>query len=269
MSIGEVWSDIEFDRVFHAVPRGSATVSASMLLEVAPTGAAPVLAVTNQGPRYWLKWPGNPHGNVSLVNELVVARVGQLIGAPVRPIALVHVDAALVDGYFASGRTVPAGIHFGSELLPEVEETTEIIRVEKDGNAERFPRFLALWNLCMGTDLQLLYHVSNEHQVWSIDHGLWFDSHEGDWTPSLLQAWKDQSWSWPEGRQPAGLSARVLHDVASSVEELSILSLGSVVAEVPVEWGVPDDHLYSLAKFLHNRRALVAGELRIAAANYS
>jgi hypothetical protein len=267
--MSNVWSDAAFELAFAGVERGVASTSASVLIKVARTGAKPILAAADDGRRFWLKWPGNPHGNISLVNELIVARVGEQIGAPVRPVSLVYVDPALVEGFSAFGDFVPAGTHIGSELLADVEEATEILRVARDGNAERFPRFLALWMLCLGTDLQLLYHVSNEDQVWSIDHGLWFDTHEGDWTPSLLEEWVDDNWPWPEDQRPKGLSATALHQAADSVSELTVELLAHVVGEVPLQWGVDDANLKAIAKFVHQRRTLIASQLRTIAAHYS
>lgn len=267
--MSDAWSDDAFDVAFGQISRGSAVTSASFLIRVAPTGAAPILAVTDDGRRFWLKWPGNPHGNVSLVNELVVAKLGELIDAPVRPVSLVYVEPDLAEGYMASGHSIPSGTYFGSELLPDVEETTEILRVGRDGNAQRFPRFLALWTLCLGTDLQLLYHVSNDHQVWSIDHGLWFDSHEGDWSPKLLEQWAQDAWPWPEAERPKGLSSIALHEVADAVLALTLESIAGVVGEVPIEWGISDSDLRALAKFIYQRRDLIARQLRQTAAHYS
>lgn len=269
MTDPDAWSDDAFHASFAQVPRGAPTTSASILVEVAQTGAAPILAVTSDGRRFWLKWPGNPHGNLSLVNELVVARIGQLIDAPVRPVSLVYVDPELTTGFRANGLPIPGGTYFGSELLADVEEATEILRVEHDGNAQRFPRFLALWELCLGADLQLLYHVSNDHQVWSIDHGLWFDNQEGDWTPSLLQQWRQVAWSWPDAGRPKGLDPTGLHGAADAVLSISLQSLAQILAEVPQDWGIQDKNLAALAEFIYYRRNLVANQLRTIAAHYA
>lgn len=263
------WSDATFDIHFRQRPSNSQPAFASMLIKVADTGALPVLAATDDGRRYWLKWPGNPHGNRSLVNELVVARIGELLGAPVRPARLVTVDGDLTEGFFAGGHSLPGGTYFGSELLTNVEETTEIVRVKRDGNAERLPRFLALWSLCLGQDLQLLYHLSKDDQVWSIDHGLWFDNYEADWNVDLLNSAVDEHWSWPEDEKPIGLDATALVAAADSLSNLTVETLARIVGEVPPEWGVPDVELRALATFVHSRRDLIDSQLRASAGHYS
>ncbi|WP_328525034.1 HipA family kinase [Kribbella sp. NBC_00359] len=234
---GDAWSDQSITDALADPRRGLAGESAQALLQVADTGARPVLAVAHNGRRYWMKWPGNPHGNLSLVHELVVGRIGALIGAPIRPTALVYVDDALVRDSYANGIRLPGGTYVGSEMLRDVEESTQITRVARDGNSERFAYYLALWDLCLGTDLQLLYHLAERDRVWSIDHGLWFDSIEGDWTPDLLAARVKTEWPWPEEVQLRSLQVAALSAAAESVDGLSCDDLARTIGEVPLEVG--------------------------------
>lgn len=258
---GNTWSDQAFTHVFSSAARGLTEESAQAILRTAETGARPVLAATSSGRRYWMKWPGNPHGNLSMAHEVVVGRLGARISAPVRPIALIGVNDALVNDQYVGGSRLPAGIYVGSELLSDVEEHTSITRVSRDGNANRFASYLALWDLCLGSDLQLLYHLAEHDQVWSIDHGLWFDSLEGDWTPEHLAGRADESWSWPEIDVNA-LDEVAVRTAADAVESLTCTDLAEVMSQVPLQWGVADDALRTLAKFVHGRRGLVAQRLR-------
>jgi hypothetical protein len=245
---GDAWSDQSITDALADPRRGVAGVSAQALLQVADTGARPVLAVADNGRRYWMKWPGNPHGNLSLVHELVV-----------------YVEDALVRDSYANGTRLPGGTYVGSEMLRDVEESTQITRVARDGNSERFAYYLALWDLCLGTDLQLLYHLAERDRVWSIDHGLWFDSIEGDWTPDLLAARVKTPWPWPDEVQLGSLKVAALSAVAESVDLLSSHDLARTIGEVPLEWGVADETLRTLAFFVYSRRTKVSERLREAA----
>jgi hypothetical protein len=169
---------------------------------------------------------------------------------------------ALVDDYYIEGSRLPAGAYFGSEVLPDVEEHTAIVRVARDGNASRFAYYHALWDLCLGTDLQLLYDIGQQHQVWSIDHGLWFDSLEGDWSPELLQQRSGKPWDWPAGELPSGLEKTGFTAAADAIDALSDTDLAGVMAGVPLEWGVSDNVLRTLALFIYARRPVVARRLR-------
>jgi hypothetical protein len=159
-------------------------------------------------------------------------------------------------------RDLPAGLYFGSEVLTDVEEHTAIVRTGSDGNASRFAYYLALWDLCLGTDLQLLYDVGQQDQVWSIDHGLWFDSLESDWSPELLQRRVGQPWDWPATPLPRGLDRAAFIGAADAIDALTAVDLADVMADVPLEWGVSDNALRDLALFVHTRRPAVAKRLR-------
>ncbi|TDU89673.1 hypothetical protein EV138_3248 [Kribbella voronezhensis] len=265
MAAGQAESNGILAAALRKADRAAPQASAQLFVRDASTGAKPVLAVADNGKSYWLKWPGNPHGNLSLAHELIVARIGQLIGAPVRPTPLVYVDRALVESYFIDGQRLPSGLYVGSELLPDVEEHTSITRVARDGNAQRFAHYLALWDLCLGTDLQLLYHLPEHDQVWSIDHGLWFDSLEGDWTQTLLSGRINEPWPWPDEVLPRGLDRKALTAAASAVAALTIGDLAGAIGSVPLEWGISDHALCTLALFVHARRSTVANRLRNAA----
>ncbi|WP_346957999.1 hypothetical protein [uncultured Arthrobacter sp.] len=59
--------------------------------QVADSGCKPFLGLADDGNQYWIKHVGNDHGIQSLVVERVVAAVGDMILAPVRPIALLEI----------------------------------------------------------------------------------------------------------------------------------------------------------------------------------
>jgi hypothetical protein len=261
-SDGGAWSDAALTRALNGPDRGPVEDSAQLIITTATTGAKPVLASTVRGQHYWMKWPGNPHGNLSLVHELVVGRLGARIAAPVRPTALIRVDEALVEGQYVDGSRLPAGVYLGSELLRDVEEGTNIARVARDGNSTRFAFYLALWDLCLGSDLQLLYHLAEHDQVWSIDHGLWFDSLEGDWTSNHLAQRSGEPWPWPPDISARALDETARRNAADAVEGLSCADLADVMSQVPLQWSVADDVLRTLAKFIYERRSLVAQRLR-------
>ncbi|TCM45556.1 hypothetical protein [Kribbella sp. VKM Ac-2568] len=263
---GDAWSDAALIKAL--AHRAPVEASAQLFIRHASTGAKPILAVADNGKSYWLKWPDNPHGSLSLAHKMIVAQVGQLIGAPVRPVALIHVDPALVEDYYIGGERPVAGTFFASELLHDVEEHTTITRVARDGNSHRFPHYLALWDLCLGTDLQLLYHLTEHHQVWSIDHGLWFDSLEADWSPDLLAERVDKHWPWPEEALPAGLDGSAFRSAADAVDGLTGTDLANIMGSVPLESGVSDQSLRALAMFIHARRPTVSQRLRESADSF-
>lgn len=250
-----------------SLPSSLVTRSGVLFVKMATTGCAPVLLGTEDGKGsagavelYWCKWPGNAHGNQSLVHEWVVAGLGEHIGAPVCRPALVQVEDVLIEGVYSNGVKLPAGTYFGS-LLQSGEERQAIDHVSDDGNDGRFAYLLALWELCLGCDGQFLYDHRSDSQVWSFDHGMWFNSLEGPWAPRDLSAWAKLRWEWPDG-DPRGMRADALEDAADRVAALTEEDVCEILASVPLSWNISDDELQALGGFLLERRQLVSARLR-------
>lgn len=221
----------------------------------------------SNGKSYWSKWPGNPHGNLSLFNELIVAGIAAALGAPFRPVKLVHVSDELVADLQIAGQRLPGGIYMGSELLEHSEEATEVSRVKSDGNRERYAFLLAVFDLCLGDDMQLLHDQDDDQAVWSIDHGLWFWSTEGDWTPAALAGMVQSAGMW--SARPPGLSVEALLQAADGVEQLTAEDLAPIWASAPAAWGIEDEHRAALLQFVLDRRSGVSGRLRSLSSYYA
>lgn len=268
----EPLDDVSLDNVADLRARGALAphrLEAYIFVERANTGSVPLLLGVRDGAhpsgrdQYWSKWPGNPHGNQSLVHEWVVARLGQLLDAPVCIPALIDVDPAVVQGQHANGVPFPSGVYFGSRRQTGVE-TQEVDHVRDDGNPQRFARLVALWELCLGQDAQYLYCHADDDQVWSLDHGMWFNSLEGPWSLDELTEWKSLRWDLPPGKT-AGISESALRDAAASVESIDESDVAVILSEIPLDWGVRDDELTSLGRLILARRRVVSRSLLLRA----
>lgn len=80
---------------------------------------------------------------------------------------------------------------FGSlNLEGAVLETdpAAVHHVLDDSNHNEIPNLIALWALCnVQEDLQFLYDTNNDYEIWSIDHGFWFDSLPFPWQLSPVE----------------------------------------------------------------------------------
>lgn len=235
---------------------------AMMYLELAAdSGSKPAHFVVEDGVNsYWGKWPGNPHGDQSLAHEWIVSQLGKWLGAPVAEPALLAVDSALVQGVTPNGIALPGGIYFGSRFQ-NGSESTKVEWVDRDGNADRFAPLLALWEWCLGEDSQYLYNAEEDLQVWSIDHGLWFATHDKPWSAQRMTAWTGIDWEWPEGQQ-FGISQDSLLHAADRVGAVVEADLIGILAGVPVSWSVTDETLAAIGEFLLTRAPTVEESLR-------
>lgn len=225
------------------------------------SGAGAFLGLGDDGHQYWFKVPGNAQGNYVLANEVIVERVGNLIGAPVceRHLAWVTPTAMTWRDYPvapSSGRLVA---HASKHVSGAVDDDA-MAYTRRDDNSRRQASLLALWDWCLGDDEQWLYEAASSSSIWSYDHGLWFTTGEGDWDTRVLQSLVgvDGSFRSP----PAGLNRTRLHEVADRLLTVTREELLGAMSEVPVEWGVPTADLEAMGWLLYRRAPAVAQRMR-------
>ncbi len=245
------------------VARGIPTADLRNPIKSSGGGTGAFLGLASNGKQYWVKVADNPQGTQVIVNEVVVAGIGQLLGAPIRPTELVKIPSTLTEWRVVPGMALHHGVAHASEHLEYAEENDSFEYRGRDNNRVRQASLIALWDLCMGGDPQWLYDLANEYSVWSFDHGLWLGG-DGYWTRESIYRVRDVPWEWSETL--AGLDRSAFDDFANKLMAISSGQLLRVVASVPIEWSVPDEDLEALAWFIYYRRNATATRLRALAA---
>ena len=233
-------------------------------------GAQAQLMRCADGGYYVVKFQNNPQGVRILVNELLATRVGERLGLPTPPAAVVEVRQALIEHsdemtiQLGRGRTpYKAGLQFASrypgaspaecavyDFLPE-----EALREVK--NLGDFLGMLAFdkWT-CNTNGRQAIFFrrpAEGRYEAQMIDNGFCFNAGE---------------WNFPDAPL-RGLYAR--HCVYESVrgidsfepwltriEKMDLAVLGPVAEEVPPEWYNSDyDALEKMIEHFSRRRTLV------------
>ncbi|MBB6567004.1 hypothetical protein HPO96_31200 [Kribbella sandramycini] len=225
------------------------------------SGAAAFLGLAESQRQYWIKPLGNPQGDQILVTEQLVSAAGRLIGAPVRPTALIEIPEELSGWKYGEVHRLSAGIAHGSLNLEFADVIDELLYTSDDDNARRQPALAALWDWCLGEDEQWLYDLRDDHSIWTFDHGLWLGGGFG-WSGDQLAHDVAANWWWTE--PVTGMDKAAFGDVADRIEAVTAEQLIEVVAGVPVAWDVPPFELETVAWFLYRRRTPVANRLRAA-----
>lgn len=263
MQIPEGWAAQPLHERLAEEDSGAATRVALIQVGQAQTGSYPALLFASNLDYYWCKWPGNPHGNQSLVHELVVAGLGSLIGAPTPEGVLIEVDAHLAASIrSADGTKARAGVWFGLGMVDGTERVAIQGQYRGQENRRRLARYLALWELCLGGDAQFMYEESRGHRMWSIDHGLWFDGEQGPWERKQLPLLNAVGWADPPWVGSSKVDQEELLAAADAVEGITSSHLGDILGNVPIGWAIPAEDLDALGELVFDRRLLVADRLR-------
>lgn len=242
---------------------GSAVrVSLEAVGRVATTGTHPFLGLASDGNSYWCKRLHSNHEWQAAVNEIAASVVGQALGAPVRTWKIVNVPASL------RGMLIPeAGYRlgddplFGSHQLHTADLALDpnlFEHVRDDSNYNRIPHLIALQLLCNAQDIQLMYDMSDDFSIWSIDHGLWFGSNEFPWDlqdestlygrtvlPRLSTTIDSEHWN------------RAIHSVRNLPDDLD----RQLALALPREWEIDSADSDRLMAYVNNRRSYAIDRL--------
>lgn len=230
-----------------------ATVQAAAILDQATgTGAQPVLALTRDSEFYWCKLANNPQGVETVVFEVIASVIGKAIDAPIPDAALVEIPAGIADLRYRDGTLISTS-GFGSMRVPGVVESDVISHERRDGNPARLPRLMALSELCMAGDFQVMYQDSADQQAYGFDFGDWFDNDEPGWSLDAVVKQRETSYSralWEKIR----LDSDALLDTRVAVESLTEQDIQVAIEAVPNTWGFDTATLYGLADEVWRRK---------------
>lgn len=216
--------------------------------EVANTGEHPFLAVTTDDREFWCKRYNHDSQGLTVINEIVATEVGKLIGAPVRDWAVVYVPPEFTGRIMDSDQFFPSLPTFGSLHIHSNSVQDDIIWVNEDGNHGRIPLLIALWHLCNADDVQIIYDLEADAQIFSLDHGYWFGSWEG--SRDLVQGMTLYQ-NLPElrGRIPA----HNWEEAKVQVEGLTRASLKHIPSLIPSEWAVEESEIMDMLDYVVER----------------
>jgi hypothetical protein len=208
---------------------------------------------------WWIKPVNNPQGPRVPINELVVARLGALIEAPLCEVGLIEIPDELAGVKYREDRSLEAGLASGSMNLDGVVEVKgSLADRDKADNARRHAGIFAVYDWCWGSDEQYLYEQEEKRRTtYSHDHGHYFPGGP-NWTADTLAAHVDNAHALPD---PAGLDPRAVRDYAKRLREVARSDIVDVLRGVPPEWAVTTPELETLGWFLERRTETVAARL--------
>ena len=120
---------------------------------------------------FGIKPLNNLQGERVPITEQIVARAGQLIGAPVCTPRTIEIPEELATYPYCHSRVLVPSIAHGSGAVDEVTEIRTMNHRNEDENNVRHAYIFALYDWCWGGDEQWLVDLSDEFRYYSHDHG--------------------------------------------------------------------------------------------------
>jgi hypothetical protein len=150
--------------------------------------AFPVLA--SDGCRWYVKVLNNPQGGQVLVTEYLVSAVGGLIDAPVCEVRPIAISEDFAGYQVPNGPRLDVGIANASLAIADVAEMRPVLlHREGDDNACRHAGIYALFDWCWGDDPQWLAVETDDHRVYSHDHGFYLPAARAGQLTALPRMW--------------------------------------------------------------------------------
>jgi hypothetical protein len=224
---------------------------------------------------YWVKPLSGPEGPVATIAEMIVSRLGVLIGAAVCEGHLIDVSVAADTKPSAA-----ADYHelaFATRELSAVVTDSPMVRFyQKDINRNRFASFLGLYQWCLGGDPQWFYIGRGEFRAVGHDFGRYFLPRE-DWRRQDRPHWDSDSLTASVGVRRTHpvlekhADPKAARDVANRILAVDHQALVGILDPIVAAWGAIQpspfkqvsvtDTMRVMGWFLESRRELVAEQL--------
>jgi len=234
-------------------------------------GAQSQLMRASDGALYIVKFQNNPQGKRILANELVATRLAERVGLPVAPCAIIQVQSVLIERtpelrIEDETHSVPCapGLQAASRFVAETKAPEQVWDwmpaplVGKTRNLNAFAGMLAFdwWTFNRDSRQAVFSRVGSAHKYTAtfIDQGYCFNG---------------TKWTFPETNVPCEYPIRDVYELVdgwgsfepwlSRIERLRESVLWEAVADLPVEWEVPEDAIEDLINALQERQKRVRG----------
>lgn len=234
-------------------------VTLSLVRQIADTGESPLYATCDDGSEYWCKKYNYDAQGLTVVNEIVATEIGKQIGAPMRDWAIIDVPKDLAGRrVFPSSSEVYSSLPmFGSKHIPNARAEDGLKWLDRDGNYHRVPLLFAIWELCNAEDVQILYAMNDDAQVFSIDQGYWFASGSG-----IRQLDEDYE-RFLAG--PPMLYGRIpvadWDEAIDAVRSYDPTQAKNIHRLLPLEWSVPEQTVMEMVDYVSSRVTLTEQKL--------
>ena len=220
------------------------------------------LGKASDGRLYYVKPIYNKRDRFVPITDQIMARAGDLIGAPVSDVATISIGEDLAGERIGRDKTLPLGIAHASL---EVEDSHDVSLASKlhrhrDDNVWKHATYFVFHDWCWGNDPQGLMQLRADNRYYCHDLGNFLPRDGSTWSIDRMVADVDQPHEYEE--PITGIPIEVADKVAATLEAVERRQLVDVLAGVPVSWPVRNKDLEVVGYFLEQRASAAARRLR-------
>lgn len=190
-----------------------------------------------------------------IINDQIIARLGQAMGAPVAEPRIVEIDEELVDDPEFSYLT-PGTAH-GVIFIPDCSDDREPVQyIKQPENRSRFALLAVLYGWVKAHDQQFIYKTARPNLVFSVDHGHFFPSGP-NWTIATLRDTLKQTPQPPADELLSSKCKFSNEEIVTALEHLQAITEQKIiqaVASPPKQWQITIEERVVLVEYLMTRQ---------------
>jgi hypothetical protein len=226
--------------------------------------AAPPLLACEDGAEYWVKSisKDSPLGAVrndhasGMINDQILGRVARKLHLEAVPsVALIEIPDSLIA---IERRLEKVAVNLAHGSLNAATSCTDRLDFDHGGycrqpiNRSRVAGLAVFYGLAVAQDHQVIYRLSGDPLVFSVDHGHFFP-HGPNWRPEHLDAVAGGAIDLKVVTD-CGLTPRELAEPLRRLSEFTAEGIAECVAAPPDEWLFTEIDRIAVARFLWRRR---------------
>ena len=211
------------------------------------TKAAPVLVKCEDGREYFVK--GQQAGR-QIVNDQIIARIGQALGAPVGEPRIIDISSELIDINSSLSHISPGTAH-GTVFISDCLDAYDLIATSEPSNRSRLILLALLYGWMFSNDRQFLFNKNPPRLIYSVDHGHFFPGGP-DWTIEDLQ--KAPKASLDSYFADCNFTLTELAEAKVALVSITDKTIIRAVSAPPESWGLTIEERLALIGYLIRRK---------------
>lgn len=211
------------------------------------TKAEPVLLECEDGREYFVK--GKQAGR-QIVNDQIVACIGQALGAPVGEPRIIDISRELIEVNPNLSHVSPGTAH-GTVFIPDCRDEWSLIATSEPLNRSRLILLALLYGWIFSNDQQFLFNKNPPRLIHSVDHGHFFPSGP-DWSVEDLQ--KAPKASLDPYFSECNFTPTELAEAKVALVSITDEKIIRAVSTPPEAWGLTIEERVALIRYLTRRK---------------